>query len=255
MSRQVTLNAVQAGMTRLRDKGGANPNSLFELTNGYVTAARTMRVRPGTVRHAVLPPETRGLCVYQGVLTTFSHRSVSVPQGYALEIIGHPTQPDLALSDIHFAAPFMGFLYVVAEFANGDTFHFWLERAVPWTPSALVITGQTVSPTQANGYIYQATRTAARSPTWQPQTLRAVGDVVEPTVENGFRYRVVETFGSRPASGAAEPAWPTVNGQRVVESNEVAPPPPGETQPGFNPNQPIIDAIGRRYPFGMGAIP
>ena len=44
----VTLSAVQAGITRLRTKGGASPESLYDLINGYVTAARTIAPRPGS---------------------------------------------------------------------------------------------------------------------------------------------------------------------------------------------------------------
>jgi len=232
-------------MTRLRDKGGANPNSLFELTNGYVTAARTIRSRPGTVLRASLPAETRGLCTYMGKLTTFCHRPVVVPDGYSVEIIGHPTQADLALREIHFAAPFLGFLYVVAEFANGDVFHFWLESLVPWQAGATILPGQTVSPTVTNGYLYQASRTDVPAQLWQPNINRGVGDVVEPRGANGFRYRVIATFGSRPASGADEPAWPTTPGGRVVEST-TAPEQPPEPTP-VDPTTPIREELSDRY--------
>jgi hypothetical protein len=221
VSRQVTLNAVQAGMTRLRDKGGANPNSLYELTNGYVTAARTMRVRPGTVQ-AFSVPGTKGLAVYRGELVVFSHQPVSVPSGVTLEIVRHPTIPTLALSTIHFAAPIMGFLYVVAQFVNGDVFHYWLERIQPWTPGAQIKPGQTISPTTPNGYVYTATRTQQPRQTWAAGVPRAVGDQVEPTNVNGFYFEVVEVRGPSPASGSAEPAWLAQSGAVTIESNEIA---------------------------------
>lgn len=227
MSRQVTLNAVQAGMTRLRDKGGANPSSLFELTNGYVTAARTMRVRPGTaVAYSV--PGTKGLAVYQGSLVVFSHQPTSVPAGVTLEIVRHPTLPTLALSAIHFAAPIMGFLYVVAQFANADVFHYWLERIQPWAAGAVIRPGQTISPTVPNGYVYTATRTDQPRQTWTPGVPRAVGDRVEPTAVDGYFYEVVEVRGPSPASGTAEPAWIAQRGAITVESTDV---PQTQTQP------------------------
>lgn len=230
MSRQVTLNAVQAGMTRLRDKGGANPNSLYELTNAYVTAARTIRSRPGTVLDYSVPG-TVGLAVYQGSLVVFSHQPVSVPAGVRLEIIRHPTQPTLALSRIHFAAPIMGFLYVVAQFQNNDTFHFWLERIQPWTAGAIIKPGQTVSPTVPNGYVYTATRTDQPKQTWQPGVPRAVGDTVEPTKVDGYFYEVVEVSGTAPASGTAEPAWKAQRGAITIESTDV---PQTQEQPANN---------------------
>lgn len=223
MSRQVTLNAVQAGMTRLRDKGGANPNSLYELTNGYVTAARTMRARPGTTLHANLPETTKGLAVYRGKLITFSHQfeDMSGANGVELEVIRHPTTPGLALREIHFAAPFMGFMYVVAEFTNGDTFHFWLQSLRPWTAGTAVRPGDTYSPTTPNGYLYEATRSEQAAQLWAPNVDRAVDDVVEPTVGNGYRYKVIEVYGDRPASGPAEPAWIATPGARVIESTDI----------------------------------
>ncbi|MBA4279300.1 hypothetical protein [Ralstonia sp.] len=251
MSRQITLNAVQAGMTRLRDKGGANPNSLFELTNAQVTAARTIRSRPGTRLVATLPAQTRGLTVYLGQITTFCHEPVAVPASIRLEVIRHPSQADLPLRAIHFAAPHMGFLYVVAEYGNGSIFHFWLQTIAPWTPNAVVIPGQTVTPTTQTGYLYQASRTDTPAPVWQPGVTRAVNDLVEPTVSNGYRYRAVETFGPRPASGRDEPEWPTVSGQRVTESVQISPPTTTAVTTDAGPTaaeRPIVDGIRRRYP-------
>ena len=214
-------------MTRLRDKGGANQNSLFELTNGYVTAARTMRVRPGTVV-AYTVPGTVGLAVYQGSLVVFSHQPTSVPPGVTLEIVRHPTLPTLALTAIHFAAPIMGFLYVVAQFANADVFHYWLERIQPWTAGAVITPGQTISPTVPNGYVYTATRTEQPRQTWAPGVPRAVGDRVEPTQVDGYFYEVVEVRGANPASGPTEPDWKDERGAITIESVDV---PQTQTQP------------------------
>lgn len=219
--RQTTLNAVQAGMTRLRDKGGANPNSLYELTNGYVTAARTMRSRPGT-QFAFSVPGTKGLTVFQGGLVVFSHEPVTVPTGISLEIVRHPSLPTLPINTIHFAAPIMGFLYVVAQFSNGDVFHYWLERIQPWTAGAQIKPGQTISPTVPNGYVYTATRTEQPRQTWAAGVPRVLGDQVEPTTIDGFYYEAVEVQGPSPASGPTEPAWIAQNGAITVESNEIA---------------------------------
>jgi hypothetical protein len=209
-------------MTRLRDKGGANPNSLYELTNGYVTAARTMRSRPGTTRHATLPAETRGLTTYKGQLTTFCHRPVAVPSGFVLEVIGHPSQSNLALREIHFAAPIMGFLFVSAEYANGDLFCFWLERLTPWSPGAVIAPGQVIAPVSPTGYSYQAARTTAPRAAWTASAPRAVGDVVEPTAGGSYQHTVVETYGPNPTSGAQEPTWSTLNGGTTIESVDVS---------------------------------
>lgn len=259
MTRQITLNAVQAGMTRLRDKGGASENSLYELTNGYVTAARTIESRPGCDLWRTLPPETKGLAVFLGELTTFSHIPVVVPAGIRLEIIRHPGNGDLALRNIHFAAPVMGFLYVVAEFNNGDVFHYWLETLDTWSAGQVVVEGTTLGPVSANGYIYEATRVGERGQVWKPGVARAVSDVVEPTIANGYRFTVAEVFGARPASGNAEPNWQATNGARTIESTD-APPPDTEQQPvepqPANPQDAIRALIRQRYPgFGSSIEP
>jgi hypothetical protein len=251
LSRQVTLNAVRAGMTRLRDKGGANPESLYELTNGYVTASRTIKSRPGCTLAATLPAGTKGIAVYNGQLVTFCHEPVTVPSGWRLEIVRHPVTPDLALRAIHFAAPHLGFLYVVAEFEGGDVYHFWLQALRPWTAGTVVRPGDTMSPNTPNGYIYEATRSDQPAALWAPNVDRALNDVVEPTTANGYRYRVIEVFGQRPASGAFEPGWIATRGARVIESTDI---PQETTQPvqqtPASSDGGAADALADRY-FGL----
>mgnify|MGYP001037945762 CR=1 FL=1 len=220
--RSIPLTVVQGGIQRLRTKGGASPESLYDLVNGYITAARTIRVRPGTIRHATLPAGTKGLCAHHGMLHVFSHESVEVPEGFVLHVLAHPESPDengdpIPLSAVHFAAPFMGFLYVVAEFQGGDVYHYWLQSGGPWQPNRVYRHGEIVEPTTPNGLAYQATRLGAANPSWAPNVPRQVGDRVEPTTYNDFFYEVVETFGSAPRSGTTEPDWPTQEGARVFE--------------------------------------
>ena len=49
VTRIVYLNALKAGISRLRTKGGPDPETLYDLVNGYVTQAGTVESRPGTV--------------------------------------------------------------------------------------------------------------------------------------------------------------------------------------------------------------
>lgn len=95
MSTPVTLTAISGGINRLRTKGGADKNSLFDLLNGYVTQAGTVKVREGTYRNANITPysgagKTKGLMAYQSQLHVFSDAVTSVPPGYALHVINHP---------------------------------------------------------------------------------------------------------------------------------------------------------------------
>lgn len=95
MSAPIALTAISGGINRLRTKGGADKNSLFDLLNGYVTQAGTVKVREGTYRNANIAlasgaGTTKGLMAYQSQLHVFSHQVVSVPSGYALHVLNHP---------------------------------------------------------------------------------------------------------------------------------------------------------------------
>lgn len=231
----INLNALKAGINRLRTKGGADPSSLYDLVNGYVTIDGSIQSRPGTMRDAALPAGTKGLCAFDGGMVVFSDSPKTMPAGYTCEVLAHPTDDTQTIAEIHFAAPFMGFIYVAAEFANGDVFHYWLQSGGTWTASTMYKVGDTVLPTVRNGLRYQ-TVLKSNPAAWAPNVPRAVGDVVQPTVYNGWKYTVVEVAGDSPSSGATEPDWPELNGAQVSEDVDAtptpAPPPVTSDAPG-----------------------
>lgn len=138
------------------------------------------------------------------------------------------------LKEIHFAAPYMGFLYVSAEFdttdapeaaALGDTFHYWIQTSGVWEADTVYLAGQIVSPSVPNGFQYVATRISAPNPGWTPNTKVIAGSapsVVEPTEPNGYYFTAIETDGANPLTGTLEPTWPTVTGATVTELSESA---------------------------------
>ncbi|MGH8032028.1 MAG: hypothetical protein ACREO8_06590 [Luteimonas sp.] len=223
MTRVVTLNALKAGISRLRTKGGADPSSLYDLVNGYVTQAGTVTSRPGTVNKAILPVATKGLCAFKGQLFVFSDSPKVVPVGYACEVLIHPSDRTLTLTYIHYARPFLGFLYVVGEWSNGDIYHYWLQDAQAWQANHVYMLNAVVRPTSPNGFGYVAERLAAPGSVWTSGVTRATGDRVEPTVPNGFEYVVIEVYGGKPASGNVEPVWPTAGGGTVSEDTDGLP--------------------------------
>lgn len=233
MSAPLTLTSVKGGITRLRTKGAALKDSLYDLLNGYVTAQKTVVQRPGTDRAAVVPAaDTKGLVAFDGTRHVFGAEEVSLPDGYTLHILAHPEGPDLSgnpipIKAIHFAQPIMGALYVCAEFEHvtgfvptqGYTFHYWIQQGEVWLANTIYQIGDIVAPSSPNGLMYQATRLTAPNPAWTPNVARAVGDIVEPTVYNGFYYQVVETEGDNPVSGGTEPVWIAQEGARVYEDS------------------------------------
>lgn len=227
----VTLSAVQAGITRLRSKGGASPESLYDLINGRVTAARTIDPRPGSAEFVSLPEGTIGLALFNGVFQVFSSQAVgAMPPRFNLNVLSHPSPDPLnppTLVRIWKAEPLMGGLYVVAEWSDNPAiaYHYWVLSvgASTWLPDHVYMLNEGVVPSSPNGLTFTAGRLLPPDPTWQAGKEYTVGDTVEPTTFNGYKYTVVESYGSPPRSGQAEPAWNTGEGSATIEDADVAP--------------------------------
>lgn len=232
---EIILSAVKTGITRLRTKGGASPDSLYDLANSYVTAARTMVPRPGSAVHERLPEGTIGLGLFDGVFQVFSDHAVTgLPSNFNLNVLSHPDGNDEAtLVRIWKKEPLMGGLYVVAEWSDGEVFHYWLlsVSAGTWTPDTIMMLGDTVTPTVQNGLTYVAGRLNPADPVWVKGEEREVGEIVEPTTFNGYKYTAIEAYGNPPRSGDTEPEWPAEDGAIVVEEADLAPPAPPPTNP------------------------
>lgn len=235
------LNAASGGINRQRIKGGPKPDNLYDILNGYVDASGAVLSRPGSETRFDLPAGTKGLCVFQGEFVVFSHKVVEdMPAGVRLEVLAHPgidedpdapTNPEdedepvveIPIKEIHYAGPFLGALYVTAEFEDGAVRDYWLQQAEAWQPETSYTPGQLAQPTAPNGLVYRPSRVGAAGKLWEPNVERKVGDVVEPTTFNGFEYVVVQAEGQPARSGAVEPAWATKEGAATVEEADVAP--------------------------------
>lgn len=247
--RPVPLTVMKSGIDRLRTKGGARADSAYDLVNGYVTEQLTVRSRPGCVREAQLPPGTKGLTAFAGKLHVFASSAVvGLTDPFELHILLHPNDSAATLEEIHFAAPYLGALYVVAEFSDGGIFHYWLQSAAEWEAQVEIRANEFRRPTTPNGYVYRATRLNEAYPAWAPGVLRTVGNGssiepsrIEPTEYNEYFYEAVDVEGDAPRSASVEPIWPTATGERIVENSDdteaatttsVAPPaPPAPNQP------------------------
>lgn len=245
--RQQALTALTAGINRQRVKGGADPGSLYDLLNAYVTISGTIVSRPGTKQDAAIPAGTKGLTAFDNKLVVFSNSAKTVPSGYDCEIVIHPTDAAQAVSYIHFAEPFLRYLYVVVEFADGAVFHYWLQRRAAWTADTSYDLGDLVEPTVRNGYAYKATRLGGPSQVWAPNVDRAVGDKVEPTTPSGYVHTVTSVLGAQPRSGATEPAWATSDGGQTIEDTDLSitpPPTTGTTTPPTTLPTDVTDRYG-----------
>lgn len=228
--RTFPLSELTAGITRLREKGGASPKSLYDLLNGYIDASGSPVSRDGTRVDHVLPAGTVGLCAFAGKKHVFALTNIDPGDpDYVVDILIHPDENFAGtLKKIHFAKPFLGFLYVAAEFSDGSVYHYWLQSVGVWQANHVYMPGDVVAPSVPNGYTFKAV--VANQPTaWAAGVVRALGDSVQPTVSNGYYYVVTEVDGVKPASGNAEPAWPTADGAQVVEDVDTATAPTNAT--------------------------
>lgn len=245
--RREALTTVKGGLNRLRTKGAALKDSLYDLLNGYVTAARTVRVRPGTFLDETLTTGTKGLTAFEGLLHVFGTTLISVPAGYNLNVIKSPTNETLALTKIHFAEPFLGALYVAAEFSDGGVFHYWLQPTSTWAASTEYDLFELVEPTVPDGFSYQANRLGAPFPAWTPNAPRTIGDIIEPTVYSGYFFTVDNVFGTSPRSGDIEPIWPTNAGAIIIEDTDDTSNAPSATPPSAPSIPDLPDDINERY--------
>ncbi len=240
--RTETLTTIKGGLNRLRTKGAALKDSLFELLNGYVTAERTVKVRPGTLLVHTIPAGTFGLVAYAGTFHVFASSDVSGidTANFTLHILRAPD--GAALSKIHFAEPFLGALYVAAEFVGGAIYHYWLQTAAAWEADTFYNVNQLAAPAVDTGFVYRATRLGPPYPVWTPDTPRTVGDKIEPTVYNGLYFEVVATVGASPRSGTAEPNFDVTLGTLVKETVDTTDTTPDPTPlPRPDPDRPDID--------------
>lgn len=215
--RPVALTVIKGGINRLKVKGGASAQSLYDLTNAYITQAGTIVPREGTIRDAALTSATVGLMSFNGMKNVFATSLQSVPTGYVCNLLIHPTDSTLTLTRIWFAKPFMGFPYVTAQFSNGDILDFWLQSNGPWAANTVYTTGTIVTPDSPNGLAYQAVRDMPPNSTWSANTTITAGTLIEPSQYTGYAYRAVAVAGTSPHTGATEPAWPTTIGGIIQE--------------------------------------
>lgn len=246
-----TLNAVKGGINRLRTKGGPSPNDLFDAVNCFIDASGCPTSRDGTTITYTLPEGTKGMAAANGVLVVFCHQVVGpMPAGTQLEVINNPNNPADPIAEIHFAGPYLAdsfgaILYVVAEFASGAVFHYWLQHGTTWQANTAYTLGDLVIPPTPNGLVYRAERLNPAKPVWQPNVTRSIGDIVEATVFDGNQYEVVATVGANPRSGAIEPAWNTPDGALTIEDVDLTPTSEGSIGTTTPPPAPSTDVQDR----------
>lgn len=216
--RPYPLTVLNGGINRLRVKGGAAANQLYDLQNARITNAGSIVPREGTIRAETLDATTVGLAAVDGVFNVFSSSyNTGLPTNYQCNVLIDPINPTASVTKIWFAKPFMGFLFVVAEFSDGNTFHFWLQNNGDWTANTVYMTDNIVLPDTPNGLAYQAVRDFPPNPLWTAEATITSGQTLEPNEYTGYAYRAVAVEGTAPHTGQVEPVWPTTIGGIIQE--------------------------------------
>jgi hypothetical protein len=190
---QILFEKFSSGLDRRKTRDSAGADALYELTNAQVTGGHELSKRACAASYATLEPGSRGLFSALGVLNTFA-TDLTVAHGspaFEARFVPHPTDSSRTIAQIHYCEAFRGYLYVVVEYDNGDTYHHYLDA------------GSTSSTPKF------------ASPAWAATTAYATTSphFVTPTTPNGFRYQCT-TGGT---SGGTEPTWPTTIGGTVVD--------------------------------------
>lgn len=182
----ITYSKFDIGLDRRKGASVSEANRLQELQNAFVNSGRVIEKRPGLIKLGTLETGTFGLISGGGYLNTFFSGTAIVHSDttFLANRIEHPTVTSgVTITDVLMGDVFSGYLYVSVKFSDGTTWHFYLDADAAWVAS----------------------------------TAYSVGDFVEPITLNGYRYEVTAIAGTG-TSDAAEPTWPTVVGDTVVDN-------------------------------------
>jgi hypothetical protein len=217
--RAFPITVLSGGIDRLRVKGGASANKLYDLQNAYITNAGAVVPREGTIRAATLDSSTVGLMSANGQFNIFSSTfsTAALPANYVLNVLSNPVNASSSPTTIWFAKPFMGFPYVVAQFSDTTIHHYWLQNNGTWTSSTDYTSASIVLPPVLNGLAYQGVRDFPSQPLWTADSQITSGSYIEPNTPTGFTYQAIAVTGSPVHTGLVEPVWPTIAGGIIQE--------------------------------------
>lgn len=135
----ITYDTFDGGLDRRLSVNVQQANKLWVLRNAYITLGKRIRKRPGLVKAAVGMSGGLGLESVSGRLKVFVDRGSSYSPPTDVDVIQldkPPTASASSLVQVHWAEIFDGFVYVVAEYANGAIAHHYVDS----TPATVTIT-------------------------------------------------------------------------------------------------------------------
>lgn len=128
----ITYDRFDIGLDRRKGKASSEPNRLRVLRNAYVTTGMQIQKRQALSLVATLESGTVGLKAAGGKLNTF-YETGSITHANTLfqaNALAHPTLSQ-QIRRIHYCDSFAGYLYAVAEYADGSIWHHYLDGSSP----------------------------------------------------------------------------------------------------------------------------
>ena len=134
MSKSITYDKFDFGLDLRKGPSTSDANRLRVLKNAYVTEGKTIRKRPGLTKIATLEAGTTGLFAGNGKLNTFYGGTGVITHANTLfqaHNTRHPTTAALALSTVHYADVFNGFVYASVQYSDGSIKYHYMDGAAP----------------------------------------------------------------------------------------------------------------------------
>jgi hypothetical protein len=136
MPRSISFERFDFGLDLRKGASTSDANRLRVLKNAYTTEGRTIRKRPGTTLVATLEPGTTGLFAGNGKLNTFYGGTSTITHAnstFQAHNVQSPTTPALALTEVHYADVFNGYIYAAVEYTGGEKRHHYIDGSATFT--------------------------------------------------------------------------------------------------------------------------
>jgi hypothetical protein len=129
----LAIEDFRAGVDRRRARALGRPGQLWPLTNAHINAGGEIERRKKWVKRFDLPANCFGLVWARGRLWTFGSLAEpkAMPPGLSYHRLDHPsTTNDPVMTRLVDVELFSGKFYVIADYSNGDTLHFYDGKTV-----------------------------------------------------------------------------------------------------------------------------
>lgn len=124
----LVIEDFKAGLDTRKSAFTTPPGALLRCNNAHIGRGAEIEKRKAFALHSDLSatPGTAGLVPAGGILYVFGSSDLDQPpEGVSYQKLAHPDDSSIALTAVLSADAFAGRVYVVAEFADGQVFHYY----------------------------------------------------------------------------------------------------------------------------------